>query len=450
MNLPRIAPGVSAGGQFAKREHAEVGLSLSERPRTVPGWERLLAEYPELVEVSDAISPHTPLYLVGGSIRDLASGLEAKDLDVTSALHPDDFRDRVVGSGDSAISVFDVGEAHGTTGVSFLRRDGTRVEIEHTTHRVETYEEGSRTPTVGFGTSLLADLDRRDFTINAVAVDVSSGEVVDPHGGLEDLEQGVLRTPLDPVRTFSEDPLRISRLVRFAAIRRFEVDPDTGRAATEVADRLDIVSAERKRAELVKIFDAGPEASVRAMSVADDLGIRSHVFGGLGDEASAAEVSELDLEGPEDVVAALALRSTNPVEAMRSYTFTNAEIDSARRAVAAVEDLDTSLDPAAFRAAMRRHGSATFGRAARIAVGRRFSHLEREQVERLLVDNEGFDSQPRPVDGNDAISAGLKGRHVGSALAAVDTAMCGKPTLSRDEAQRILRSLASFNGATNG
>lgn len=456
MNQSRVPSGVPTGGQFSARTHAEADILLDRPAQPLPGWDRLLSDYPELAHLADVVSEHTPLYLVGGSVRDLAAGQNPKDLDVTSALTPEEFR-KVVSDADLfdkhlTITVFDVGEAHGTTGISYLRPDGNRVEIEHTTHRVESYEEGSRTPTVGFGTSLRADLDRRDFTLNAVAVNVATGEVVDPHHGLEDLERRVLRTPLDPVRTFSEDPLRISRLVRFASTRSFHIDPDTAEAASKVADRLDIVSAERKRAELVKVFDTGPGATYRALKVAQAIGVRDQVFGGLGDLAQLVEFRALKLRGNRDVVAALTSRSTDGFAALRAMKFTNDEIASARSAVTALTDLDTVSDPAAFRAAMRRHGADALQRAARIQpnLDDRSYEASLAAVEQAIADNAGFGRKPLPVDGNDAIAAGLKGKDIGSALRAIEAEMCRDPELTADAARQMLRAVANSNGETHG
>lgn len=423
--------------------HTEPDVALSDDlPGRLDGWERLVATYPELETVGAAVAEHTPVYLVGGLVRDLASGMDPKDIDITSALTPSEFRAAVTGvTKQAGVSVFDVGEEHGTTGISFLRSDGTRVEIEHTTHRTETYEPGSRTPTVGFGASLEDDLARRDFTINAVAVDVMTGEVVDPFGGLNDLDARTLRTPADPVRTFTEDPLRISRLVRFAAVRDFDIDRDTAVAASLVSPELANVSAERKRDELVKVADAGMAATARALAVCDALGLRQDVFCGLGDRASAFDFVELELRDRSDVLAALSYRSSDGPGAMTGLKFTNAERGDAEQAASAARYLTTDTDPVSFRRFLRRNGAETVGRAARIRVGDRFSSDDRSKVERALGDNEGFDVQPLPVDGRDALAAGLKGPAVGARLAAVEAAMCEDPGLSRRDALGILGQL---------
>src|SRR5207253_3931392 len=119
--------------------------------------------------------------------------------------------------------------------------------------RTEEYEPGSRKPTTKGTDELHPDLARRDFTINAMALDTASGEIHDPFGGRDDLAAGRLRTPLDPVRTFTDDPLRIMRLVRFSATKGLVPDSATLDAVAATRDGLAGISVERKRIELEKV-----------------------------------------------------------------------------------------------------------------------------------------------------------------------------------------------------
>ena len=191
------------------------------------------------------------IYLVGGSVRDaLLDGdapVEAKtDLDLTTDALPDEIEALVQGWADA---VWTQGKRFGTIGA---RHRGKVYEI--TTHRAEHYHPDSRKPEVTFGDSIDADLARRDFTINAMALELPSLVLHDPHGGLADLVAGVLRTPLDPRVSFEDDPLRMLRAARFAARFDLAPDPDLLVAIAELAERLSIVSAERIREELDRLM----------------------------------------------------------------------------------------------------------------------------------------------------------------------------------------------------
>ncbi len=186
------------------------------------------------------------LALVGGSVRDLILGRPVNDLDFTTDARPEQTEQVLEGWADTT---WDVGRAFGTIGAR--HRDDT---VEITTYRAEAYESGSRKPEVAYGESLDDDLARRDFTINAMALSLPGGEFVDPYGGLQDLANGLIRTPGTPEASFSDDPLRMLRAARFAAQLGFEVAPEVVAAMTDMAGRLAIVSAERVRDELVKLL----------------------------------------------------------------------------------------------------------------------------------------------------------------------------------------------------
>lgn len=167
-------------------------------------------------------------------------------MDFTTSARPDETQ-RILASW--AETTWDIGKEFGTIGASL---HGLTVEV--TTYRSDEYDPDSRKPQVAFGDTLEGDLTRRDFTVNAMAVRLPSLELVDPCGGLADLADGLLRTPIDPLISFSDDPLRIMRAARFTAQLGFDVDMDTMNAMTELAERLDIVSAERIRAELERLM----------------------------------------------------------------------------------------------------------------------------------------------------------------------------------------------------
>jgi len=186
------------------------------------------------------------LALVGGWVRDAVMRRGQADLDFTTNATPEQVIEVVKGWADG---VWDVGIRFGTVGVN---KNGSQLEI--TTYRAEQYEADSRKPSVNFGTSLDEDLARRDFTINAIALSLPSGEVHDPFGGISDIAAGVIKTPGTPADSFSDDPLRMMRACRFAAQLNFKVADEVVAAMTEMASRIEIISAERVRDELSKLL----------------------------------------------------------------------------------------------------------------------------------------------------------------------------------------------------
>ena len=155
------------------------------------------------------------LYLVGGIVRDDLAGRDraSPDYDLTTDARPDAIKEML---GPIAEALWAQGEKFGTIGVKV---GGEIFEI--TTHRADEYYESSRKPLVAFGDDVRDDLARRDFTVNAMAVDCADGSLVDPFGGAADLAAGVLRTPLSPDVSFSDDPLRMLRAARFIATFAF-------------------------------------------------------------------------------------------------------------------------------------------------------------------------------------------------------------------------------------
>ena len=189
------------------------------------------------------------LYLVGGSVRDAILGVPPKDkddLDFTTDARPEDIEDVVRGWADA---VWDQGRRFGTIGV----KKGTAV-YEITTHRADAYTADSRKPDVQFADAVEADLSRRDFTVNAMALSLPDAELIDPFGGLDDLAAYRLRTPLSPVESFTDDPLRMLRAARFISGYHFLPDTELVDAVKSLRSRLEIVSAERIRDELDKLL----------------------------------------------------------------------------------------------------------------------------------------------------------------------------------------------------
>lgn len=200
-----------------------------------------------------------PCYAVGGYVRDLFLHRPSKDIDFVS-----------VGPGSGIEIARSVARRLGRgSHVSVFRTYGTaqvksgELELEFVATRRESYSRESRNPIVTEGT-LEDDIARRDFTINAMAICVNAegfGTLVDRYDGLTDLRRGIIRTPLDPDITFSDDPLRMMRAIRFATQLQFEIYPDTLAAITRNADRIEIITRERISTELNKIM-MSPHPSV--------------------------------------------------------------------------------------------------------------------------------------------------------------------------------------------
>ena len=208
------------------------------------------------------------LALVGGPVRDAMLGRHHNDLDFATSARPDQTEELLGGWADA---VWDLGRAFGTIG---CRRGEWQVEV--TTYRSEAYDPDSRKPAVDFGDTLAGDLGRRDFTVNAMAVRVPDRDFEDPYGGVVDLAHRVLRTPGKPEDSFSDDPLRMMRAARFAAQLGFTVDPAVVAAMTAMAGRIEIISAERVRDELVKLVSA--PWPVRGLRLLVETGLAEHVL----------------------------------------------------------------------------------------------------------------------------------------------------------------------------
>ena len=220
------------------------------------------------------------IYLVGGVVRDGLLGLPldaAFDLDLTTDAQPEAVKSILEGWADA---LWTQGERFGTIGA---RRGDRRIEI--TTHRRERYQPGSRKPAVEFAAAIEADLSRRDFTINALAVAVPDGVLVDPFDGAADLAARRLRTPLDPADTFSDDPIRMLRAARFLAQIGLAADPELVVAMTEMADRIAIVAAERIGDEMDRLLALSDP--VPGFELLFQTGLAEHVLGPMGDSSTA-------------------------------------------------------------------------------------------------------------------------------------------------------------------
>jgi poly(A) polymerase len=200
------------------------------------------------------------LYLVGGSVRDALLGRESGDLDFTTDARPDAVLAVLSGWADA---VWDTGIAFGTVGA---RRHGRTVEI--TTFRADAYDRVTRNPVVAFGDTIEDDLVRRDFTVNAMAVELTGEErrFVDPYGGLAALAAGTLDTPATPEESFADDPLRMLRAARFVSQLGLAPAPRVVAAMTAMASELGRITRERVQVELTKlILGAHPRRGIELL-----------------------------------------------------------------------------------------------------------------------------------------------------------------------------------------
>ena len=240
----------------------------------------LIKQAPEATNLAIAFkAAGFKLALVGGPVRDAILGRLGNDLDFTTDAHPKDC-EKILNKW--ADSVWDIGAAFGT--VAGKKGD---ITVEVTTYRSESYELDSRKPNVEFGKTIEADLSRRDFTINAMALELTTDEptFIDLYNGVNDLQNKLIKTPGKPEDSFSDDPLRMMRAARFMSQLNFTIDPAVITAIKSMASRLEIISAERIRDEFIKII----------MSDNPRLGITLLVETGLAD-IFLPEIPKLKLE----------------------------------------------------------------------------------------------------------------------------------------------------------
>ncbi|MGI9599204.1 MAG: hypothetical protein ACR2QK_23775 [Acidimicrobiales bacterium] len=292
------------------------------------------------------------IYLVGGVVRDLVLAADRpfdsgeNDIDLTTDALPAEIKELL---SPLAEAIWAQGERFGTIGA---RVDGQALEV--TTHRAEAYDPASRKPVVSFGRELNRDLSRRDFTINAMAIEVPNRTVHDPYGGRDDLTAGLLRTPLSPEISFTDDPLRMMRAARF--VSRFDLapTPELSAAAARLCDRLDIVSVERVADELERLLTvADPETGLRFLA---DSGLLARILHPYGSATPA------DL----DAAVRLAARPGEPVvrragllwpiragadQALRRLRYSKAELGRTTRLI---DGLVAGLEPGLERSDVRR------------------------------------------------------------------------------------------------
>ncbi len=275
MSTPEDQPPTTADGR--------AGASSGNRPGTAGGavtapaltraQQAALAELLRVSPVADDLGRRFrraghQLHLVGGSVRDALLGRLGTDFDFTTDARPEQVLEIVKGWADG---IWELGLAFGTVGVT---KAGLVLEI--TTFRSDVYDGESRNPRVSFGDTLLGDLERRDFTINAMAVSLPEHAFTDPFGGLAHLADKVLDTPGTPERSFRDDPLRMLRAARFAAQLGVVPTPRVREALSELAVEIDRITVERITAELSKLLAGSfPRAGLELLT---DSGLAARVL----------------------------------------------------------------------------------------------------------------------------------------------------------------------------
>jgi poly(A) polymerase len=255
-------------------------MSTSVNAATQLAISTLIERAPESTKLANEFNAAGfKLALVGGPVRDAILGRLGNDLDFTTDAKPAQTKKILERWADS---VWEIGAEFGT----IAARKG-EIEVEITTYRSESYDPNSRKPDVQFGESIEADLKRRDFTINAMALELTTEPptFIDLFNGITDLQNKVIKTPGKPEDSFSDDPLRMMRAARFMSQLNFAVDPILITAITNMTDRLKIISAERIRDEFTKTL----------MSPNPRLGISLLVETGLADKF-LPEIPKLKLE----------------------------------------------------------------------------------------------------------------------------------------------------------
>lgn len=231
-----------------------------------------LVQYSYLSKLTEvALHRNEPVYLIGGFVRDILIGRLKKEMDFL-----------IVGDGPAFAK--DLSEKLGVNEIVIFKNFGTAhfyyngMALEFVGARKESYSKRSRNPKVTSGT-LDDDLNRRDFTINTLAISMNKddfGELLDKFNGLEDIQNKLIKTPLDPLKTFDDDPLRIMRAFRFASQLNFEIEPQVLKAASEMAERLKIVSVERITDEFLKILES-PKPSI-GLKLLYESGVMKVIF----------------------------------------------------------------------------------------------------------------------------------------------------------------------------
>ena len=276
------------------------------------------------------LTANKSLYLVGGIVRDLCLKSEITsemDLDLTTDALPEEIKQIVA---PIATNLWLPGEKFGTIGIHYNNRT-----YEITTHRSESYDTHSRKPEVAYSMDINEDLSRRDFTINAMAISLPEGTLIDPFNGQKDLREGLLCTPLTPEESFSDDPLRMLRAARFTAAYNLTPDPELVNAIHTLIGRFHIVSAERIIGELDKLLLAhNPQ---RGLDLLHDTGLLNVFLPEVTPERFTL-ISNLPLDSTIRAAGLLAeTKSTTTMKRLRELRYSKERISTIQQVISGAQ-----------------------------------------------------------------------------------------------------------------
>ena len=404
-------------------------------------------------QIAERLEEHgVRAWIVGGAVRDLALGLDPKDIDMASAATPKQIEDWFEVS-------HEVGRAFGTV---VVRAHGMDVQL--TTFREERgYSDHRRPDAVEFGTSLEADAKRRDFTCNALYLDPSSDEIVDPEGGLRDLEAGLLRCVGRAEDRFREDGLRLLRLARMSARFGLQPDSETFEAARENGDALVGVSPERVLAELVGML-ARPGAA-RAIRILLELDLMARAVPGWGlepaDAATRVDVLEQLDSSPGVELGLAALFGADPrgssdqvdrvslLLGLKPSRKMHSDVAALSRLLLQAHSLETGSMPSSRAQRLRIVRDPDWGSA--LVLGRAWSRATGvgsnplEELEDLLRASTESELWPTPwLKPADMLAAGVaKGPELGKLVLALEEAQLNLECKTEAQAREWLRDRLS-------
>lgn len=377
----------------------------------------------------------SPLYLVGGAVRNSILGLPLGDFDTASANLPSDVISRLSGT------EFTVLAEYPRTGTVLIGSD--EFKTEHTTFRTDSYpiNSGVHSPErVEFTTDIEIDALRRDFTVNAIYYDLTSDTIVDPTGGIDDLKKRELRTVDDPNRVLGEDALRIMRLVRLRAELGFGIESMTLAVASELGARVKDISRERITDEYIKTLKGATKYGINDVSISESMTLIKclncyEIVTGIDylSEALPYLNGEMSIE---TILSGIYYRAENVEEILRMLKLPNAMIKSTCRGIAALNASDITLPE---------------------YIAEYFSGYEivKELVDpykRLLIDSIIASGVPTSiaklnVDGDDVANMGVKGKEVGVVLKTLLKNSISYMLRTRDEQLNELKKI--LKGASN-
>ena len=331
-------------------------------------------------------------FLAGGCVRDLVMGLRPNDYDVATPALPEDIHKIFK-------KTYDTGVKHGTVTVLYRSK---RVEV--TTFRSEGGYIGHRRPeAVRFESDITADLSRRDFTMNAMALS-KEGALFDPFGGICDISKKIIRAVGEPERRFDEDALRMLRALRFSAVLGFEIKPQTLAAIKKMAPLARSLSAERVRDELLKtLLSSRPQTIAHMVS----LGLLDDYLPGGFD---LSPIARLPKRAGVRLTALCLYSGSEPERLLRNLKFDNKTINTVSAALATAKDMPE--DDYTLKRALGKHGAEALSIAAALSKKRKATALRR-----ILASGECFSLEMLAVGGDDLAALGISpGRDMGRIL----------------------------------